>query len=200
MVLSGHHSKVDGLEGYRETTPKKTKSKFTFFTVLEAFHASVTNNNNSDSKTIWNDETKQNMMCKFEKFTSSVCNGSFWPRDIAVFHTAAGGLWEAVFPFFAFSRFSSTFQHYTVQKANVLYIKTGQWGHILRGLKQCRGLGNPPQAVGHSRFHIAAGLWEAVFPCFSHVRGFPARPSTTPCRKQMFYTSKKVNGGIFGEV
>ena len=102
--------------------------------------------------------------------------------------------------FFAFSRFSSTFQHYTVQKANVLYIKTGQRGHILTGLKQCRGLGNPQKAVRHSRFHIAAGLWEAVFPCFSHVRGFPARSSTTPCRKQMFYTSKKVSGGIFGEV
>jgi hypothetical protein len=59
--------------------------------------------------------------------------------------------------FFAFSRFSSTFQHYTMQTGNVLYIKTGQWGHIWRGLKPCRGLGGPQKAVEHSRFHIGAG-------------------------------------------
>ena len=45
-------------------------------------------------------------------------------------------LWERFSMFFAFSRFSSTFQHYTLEKANVLYIKKGQWGHIWRGLKQ----------------------------------------------------------------
>ena len=58
---------------------------------------------------------------------------------------------------FAFPRFSSTFQHYTMQKANVLYIKRGKWGHIWRGLKPCRGLGGPQKAVEHSRFHIGAG-------------------------------------------
>ena len=103
--------------------------------------------------------------------------------------------------FFACSRFSSTFQHYTLQKANVLYIKKGHWGHIWRGLRQYCGLRNPQKAVEHSRFsHSRWGLWLAVSPCFSHFRGLPARSSTTPWRKQMFYTSKKVSGGIFGEV
>ena len=63
----------------------------------------------SDSKTIWNDETKQNMMCKFEKFTSSVCNGSFWPRDIAVFsHSRGGGSGRRFSHFF---RIFEVFQH-----------------------------------------------------------------------------------------
>ena len=97
--------------------------------------------------------------------------------------------------FFAFSRFSSTFQHYTMQKANVLYIKKGQWGHIWRGLKQCRGLGGPRKAVGHSRFHIGAGGCGRRFSMFFAFRGFPARSSTTPCRKQNVLYIKKGKWG-----
>ena len=103
--------------------------------------------------------------------------------------------------FFAFPRFSSTFQHYTMQKANVLYIKKGQWGHIWRGLKQCRGLGGPRKAVGHSRFsHRRWGLWEAVFHVFRISEVFQHVPALHHAESKMFYTSKKVSGGIFGEV
>ena len=132
------------------------------------------------------------------------CRGLGGPRKAvghSRFHIGAGGCGRRFSMFFAFPRFSSTFQHYTMQKANVLYIKTGQWGHIWRGLKQYCGLLGAPEGRGTSPFsHSRWGRWEALFPCFSHFRGFPARSGTTPCRNQMFYTSKEVSGGIFGEV
>ena len=78
--------------------------------------------------------------------------------------------------FFAFSRFSSTFQHYTMEKASVLYIKKGQWGHIWRGLKQYRGLRNPQKAVGHSRF--SHNRWVLpVSPCFRMSEVFQHVPA-----------------------
>ena len=59
------------------------------------------------------------------------------------FHIGAGGCGRRFCHVFRIFEVSSTFQHYTMQKANVLYIKTGQWGHIWRGLKQYCGLGGP---------------------------------------------------------
>ena len=59
------------------------------------------------------------------------------------------GLWEAGFAmFFAFSRFFSTFQHYTLEKANVLYIKTRSVGAYLDRFEAIPRPWEPPEGRG----------------------------------------------------
>ena len=71
------------------------------------------------------------------------------PWDIAVFYIGAGGCGRRVLPcFFAFSRFFSTFQHYTLEKANVLYIKTRSVGAYLDRFEAIPRPWEPPEGRG----------------------------------------------------